>query len=49
MINLFEKNQRVKNVKHLILMNIQNNVFDSPVIPKEYNLFSPNNESSLEQ
>ena len=38
-----------KNFNQIILMNVQNNVFMLPVILKEYNLFSQNTESSLEQ
>ena len=41
--------KKSKNIKHLILMNVQNNILIDPSLPKEYNLFNPNNESSLEQ
>ena len=44
-----ENLKKSKNVNQLILMNVQNIVFDIPVLLKEYNLFSQNNESSLEE
>ena len=44
-----EKFEKSKNVNQFILMNVQKNSFIIPVIPKEYNLFSPSNENSLEQ
>ena len=45
----YEDDQKVKNVKHLILIHVQNNSLMFPVLLKEYNLFSSNNESSLEK
>ena len=55
MINFFpldppmKKIKKSKHVKHVILMNFQNNSLMSPVLLKEYNLVRPNNESSFEQ
>ena len=43
----YEKDQKVENVKHLILMNIQNNLLVLPVLLKEYNTFRTNTESSI--
>ena len=48
-IPCYGKARKIKNVNQLILRNVQNNVFDSPSILTEYNLFSQNTESSLEQ
>ena len=44
-----EKLGKSKNVNQLILMNVQNNFLIISVLLKEYNLFRPDNESSLEQ
>ena len=41
--------KKSKNIIHLILMIYIYIYFIHPLIPKEYNIFSPNNESSLEQ
>ena len=43
-----KKIKKSKNVKHLILINVHNIFLINPFLPKEYNLFSQNNESSLE-
>ena len=45
MKKIFKKS---KNVKQLILMNVQNIFLIDPFLLKEYNLFSQNTESSLE-
>ena len=42
------KDRKIENVKKFILMNVQN-IFIDPFLLKEYNLFSQNTESSLEQ
>ena len=44
-----EKLEKSKNVKQLILMNVQNSFLIDPFLLEEYNLFSQNTESSLEQ
>ena len=44
-----EKIENSKNVNQLTLMNVQNIILIDPFLLKEYNLCSPNNESSLEQ
>ena len=44
-----KKIKKPKNVKHLILMNVQNKFIIDPFLPKEYNLFSQNIEISIEQ
>ena len=41
--------KKLKLCRHLILMNAQNIFLMLYVLLKEYNLFSPNNEISLEQ
>ena len=54
MINCFcytpplKNTKESKNVKHLLLINVKNNLI-LPVQLKEYNLFSPHNEISIEQ
>ena len=45
----YEKDQKSKNVKHLILINAQNKFFDAPILLQEYNSFNQSTESSLEQ
>ena len=45
----YEKYQKSKNVKHLILMNVKINFLICPFLLKEYNLFRQNTGSSLEQ
>ena len=42
-------NKKTKNIKLLILINVQNIFLINPFLLKEYNLFSQNTESSLEQ
>ena len=44
-----EKLEKSKNDKWYVLMNFENNVFDIPVLLREYYLFSQNTESSLEE
>ena len=44
-----EKLEKSKNVNQLILMISENNFLIDPFLLKEYNLFSQNTESSLEQ
>ena len=45
----YRKTWKIENINQLILTNVQNNVLDAPFLLKEYNLFSQNTESSLEQ
>ena len=44
-----EKIEKSKNVNKLILMNVYNIFLIDHFLLKEYNLFSQNTESSLEQ
>ena len=45
----YGKNRKSKNVKQYVLMNVENNYFDRPLLLREYYLCSQNTESSLEQ
>ena len=42
-----EKLEKSKNIKQLIVMNVQNNFLIYSFLLKEYSLFSQNTESSL--
>ena len=44
-----KKIEKSRNFKQFILMNFQNIRFGEPFFLKEYNLFSQNIESSIEQ
>ena len=39
----------LKNVNHLILINVQNKFLMIPVLLKEYSLFRPDNERYIDQ